>query len=43
MSVTRNVNRGKKAEMALRWTAAGVLEASKSFRRLKAYRQLSSL
>ncbi len=29
--------------MALRWTAAGMLEASKTFRRLKAYRQLPIL
>ena len=31
------------AEMALRWTAAGLLEAQKTFRRLKAYRQLPIL
>ena len=30
-------------EMALRWTAAGLLEAKKTFRRLKAYRQLPVL
>ena len=29
--------------MALRWTAAGMLEAAKGFRRLKAYRQLPAL
>jgi hypothetical protein len=29
--------------MALRWTAAGLLEAQKTFRRLKAYRQLPIL
>ena len=29
--------------MALRWTAAGMLEAQKTFRRLKAYRQLPIL
>ena len=29
--------------MALRWTAAGLLEAQKTFRRLKAYRQLPVL
>ena len=38
--VTRNVKRWRHAEMALRWTAAGLLEAQKTFRRLKAYRQL---
>ena len=40
--VTRNVKRWRHAEMALRWTAAGLLEAQKTFRRLKAYRQLPS-
>jgi hypothetical protein len=35
--VTRNVKRWRNAEMALRWTAAGLLEAEKTFRRLKAY------
>ena len=39
----RNVKRWRKAEMALRWTAAGLLEAQKTFRRLKAYRQLPIL
>jgi hypothetical protein len=29
--------------MALRWTAAGMMEAVKGFRRLKAYRQLPIL
>ncbi len=29
--------------MALRWTAAGMIEAQKTFRRLKAYRQLPIL
>ncbi len=33
----------RNAEMALRWTAAGLLEAQKTFRRLKAYRQLPIL
>ena len=36
--VTRNVKRWRHAEMALRWTAAGLLEAQKTFHRLKAYR-----
>ena len=39
--VTRNVKRWRHAEMA--WTAAGLLEAQKTFRRLKAYRQLPIL
>jgi hypothetical protein len=29
--------------MALRWTAAAMLEAKKGFRRLKAYKQLPKL
>jgi putative transposase len=29
--------------MALRWTAAGILEAAKGFRRLKAYKHLPAL
>ena len=41
--VQRNVKRWRNAEMALRWTAAGLLEAKKTFRRLKAYRQLPIL
>ncbi len=41
--VTRNVKRWRNAEMALRWTAAGLIEAQKTFRRLKAYRQLPIL
>ncbi len=40
---SRNVKRWRNAEMALRWTAAGLLEAKKTFRRLKAYRQLPIL
>ncbi len=35
--VTHNVKRWRNAEMALRWTAAGLLEAQKSFHRIKAY------
>ena len=42
-TVTRNVTRWRNAEMALRWTAAGLQEAQKSFRRLKAYKQLPIL
>ena len=41
--VQHNVKRWRNAEMALRWTAAGLLEAQKTFRRLKAYRQLPIL
>jgi transposase-like protein len=41
--VSRNVKRWRNAGMALRWTAAGMMEAAKGFRRLKAYRQLPLL
>jgi hypothetical protein len=36
--VCRNVKRWRNAAMALRWTAAGMLEATKGFRRLKAHK-----
>jgi len=42
-SVTRNVKHWRDASMALRWAAAGMLEAKAGFRRLKAYRQLPAL
>jgi transposase-like protein len=41
--VTRNVKRWSSPSMALRWTAAAMHEAKKSFRRLKAFRQLPAL
>src|SRR5216684_7988145 len=41
--VCRNVKRWRNAAMALRWTAAGMMEAAKGFRRLKAYKQLPLL
>ncbi len=41
--VSRNVKRWQSAAMALRWTAAAMLEAKKGFRRLKAYKQLPVL
>ena len=41
--VTRNVKRWRDASMALRWTAAGMMEARKGFRRLMAYKQLPTL
>ena len=41
--VTRNVKRWQDASMALRWAAAGMMEAAKGFRRLKAYKQLPRL
>ena len=41
--VCRNVKRWRHAAMALRWAAAGMLEAAKGFRRLKAHKNLSAL
>jgi len=41
--VSRNVKRWRNAAMALRWTAAGMLEAIKGFRRLKAHKYLPVL
>ncbi len=41
--VCRNVKRWRNAEMALRWAAAGMMEATKGFRRLKAHKQLHIL
>ncbi len=41
--VTHNVKRWRNAKMALRWTAAGMLEAKKGFRRIRAYKQLPQL
>ena len=38
--VCRNVKRWQDAKMALRWTAAGMMEATKGFRRLKAHKKL---
>ena len=41
--VSRNVKRWRDGSMALRWTAAGMIEAAKGFRRLKAWKQLPIL
>jgi transposase-like protein len=41
--VCRNVKRWRDASMALRWTAAAMLEAARGFRRLKARSQLPQL
>jgi hypothetical protein len=41
--VRRNVKRWQNVDMALRWTAAGMMEAAKGFRRLKAHKQLPML
>jgi len=41
--VARNVKRWREGEQALRWTATGLLEAQKKFRRVKGYRELEVL
>jgi len=38
---SRNVKRWQSADMALRWTAAGMLEAEHQFRRVIGYRELA--
>ena len=38
--VTHRVSRYRDADMALRWTVTGFLEAEKSFRKIQGYRQL---
>jgi len=40
---SRNVKRWQTGEMALRWTAAGMLEAERQFRRVIGYRDLAKL
>ena len=40
---TRRVKRWQHGEMALRWTAAGMLAAEDQFRRVKGFRQLPAL
>ena len=39
----RNVKRWSSGDMALRWTAAGMLEAERQFRRVIGYRDLAKL
>ena len=41
--VCRNMKRWRNVKMALRWTVAGMFEAKKGFRRIKAYKQLPIL
>ena len=40
---SRNVKRWQSGEMALCWTAAGMLEAERQFRRVIGYRELAKL
>jgi putative transposase len=42
-SVTGNVKRWRDGQMVLRWTAVGMLEAEKQFRRIVGYRELPIL
>ena len=39
----RNVKRWQSGDMALRWTAAGMLEAERQFRRVIGYRDLAKV
>ena len=41
--VARNVKRWRAGDHALRWTATGLLEAERKFRRVKGYRELEIL
>jgi putative transposase len=40
---SRNVKHWQSGEMCLRWTAAGMLEAERQFRRIIGYQQLAKL
>jgi putative transposase len=40
---SRNVKRWRGGEMVLRWTAAGMLDAERSFRRVRGFKQLPKL
>jgi hypothetical protein len=40
---SRNVKRWRSGDMSLRWTAAGMLEAERQFRRIIGYRDLAKL
>lgn len=42
-TTNRNVTRWKDGHMVLRWTAAGMLNAERSFRRIKGYKQMPQL
>ena len=42
-AINRNVKNWSSGEMALRWTAAGMLEAETNFRKLEGYRGLAQL
>jgi putative transposase len=42
-TTNRNVTRWRDGHMVLRWTAAGMLNAEHSFRRIKGYKQMPDL
>jgi putative transposase len=42
-TTSRRVKRWQSGEMCLRWTAAGMLEAERQFRRIIGYRDLAKL
>ena len=42
-TTARNVKRWRDGEMKKRWVAAGMLEAERSFRRVKGHRDLAKL
>ncbi len=42
-TTNRNVTRWRDGQMVLRWTAAGMLNAQRSFRRVKGYKQMPHL
>lgn len=42
-TTNRNVTRWRDGQMILRWTAAGMLNAQRSFRRIKGYKQMPQL
>jgi len=41
--IQRNVKRWQEADMRMRWTAAGMLEAERQFRKIIGYRELANL
>jgi putative transposase len=42
-TTNRNVTRWRDGQMVLRWTAAGMINAQRSFRRVKGYKQMNDL
>ena len=42
-TTNRNVTHWQDGQMVLRWTAAGMLNAQRSFRRVKGYKQMPQL